>query len=96
MAPETAEGRADARADIYSLACCLYEMLTASPPFIVGSPQEYWSVVAMESPPPPSTINPDVPAKLDEIILRGLDRDPERRALTVADLGAVLSAGPSG
>ena len=86
MAPERFSARdADARADIYALACVLYECLTGSRPFPGdGLEQQYGGHVATP-PPRPSTTEPTVPAAFDEVIATGMAKDPDDRyATTVA------------
>ena len=86
MAPERFSARdADARADIYALACVLYECLTGSRPFPGdGLEQQYGGHVATP-PPRPSTTAPTVPAAFDEVIATGMAKDPDDRyAATVA------------
>ena len=86
MAPERFSARdADARADIYALACVLYDCLTGSRPFPGdGLEQQYGGHVATP-PPRPSTTAPTVPAAFDEVIATGMAKDPdERYATTVA------------
>ena len=88
IAPERLGSRADedARADIYSLACVLYECLTGDRPFprdTVGS-----EVVAhlMDPPPQPSTRQPNVPAQFDAVIAKGMAKDPNNRYATTVEL----------
>ncbi len=81
--PDTEE---DARADIYSLACVLYEALTGEPPF-PGSTTAHLMWAHVNTPPPrPSTTQPDVPARFDAVIAKGLAKDPDQRYATTVEL----------
>ncbi|WAJ47090.1 serine/threonine-protein kinase PknD [Mycobacterium sp. Aquia_216] len=85
MAPERSGARdADARADIYSLACVLYECLTGQPPFAGDT----WLFAAhLSTPPPrPSATRPGVPARLDDVIATGMAKDPANRYASAAEL----------
>jgi eukaryotic-like serine/threonine-protein kinase len=90
MSPEQLGGRLfDARADLYSLGCILYEMVTGSPVF--GG--EGWHLVDKHLnavPVPPSALVPGVPAGLDELIVRLLAKDPRERVGYADDVAAVL------
>ncbi|HEX2178239.1 MAG TPA: protein kinase, partial [Actinomycetota bacterium] len=95
LAPEQAAGQPiDERADIYALGCVMYEMLTGKPPISGESLVEIVHKLATEHPAPPSTLNPEVPAGLDRVVMRALAKDPEDRySSTVAmrmDLGRGL------
>jgi serine/threonine protein kinase len=89
MAPERlANSPDDARADIYALACVLYECLTGQPPF---AGRNMASLVAdhLNTPPPqPSDSRPDVPAQFDAIIETGMAKDPDDRYATTLDLSS--------
>ncbi|SHN74586.1 serine/threonine protein kinase [Geodermatophilus obscurus] len=80
MAPERfGAAPPDARADVYSLACLLFELLTGRRPFPPGDPARTMAAHLHEVPPAPSSLRPELPAALDEAVLRGLAKDPERR-----------------
>jgi serine/threonine-protein kinase len=88
MAPERLGTRAqeDARADIYSLACVLYECLTGHPPFDADTTAGL-VVAHLNTPPPqPSTAQPRVPAQMDAVIATGMAKDPDRRYGTTVEL----------
>jgi hypothetical protein len=82
MSPEQARGdnkMVDARSDIFSAGCVLFEILTDGQLFRGATGEEVLRQVIEAPIPPPSRQNPEVPPELDEIVLRCLDRDPERR-----------------
>ena len=88
IAPERLDVQAleDARADIYSLACVLYESLTGQPPF-PGHTMAHLVAAHLNTPPPkPSIGRPDVPAQVDEVIATGMAKDPEQRYATTIEL----------
>ncbi|MEK6239769.1 MAG: serine/threonine protein kinase, partial [Planctomycetales bacterium] len=81
LAPEQAVDCNDATAasDLYSLGCSLYHLLTGKAPFAEEGVAKKMLMHAKGTPLPPSQVNPQVPAELDEIILRMMDKDPARR-----------------
>jgi serine/threonine-protein kinase len=88
IAPERLDVQAleDARADIYSLACVLYESLTGHPPF-PGHTMAHLVAAHLNTPPPkPSIGRPDVPAQVDEVIATGMAKDPKQRYATTIEL----------
>ena len=93
MAPEQAADprSADIRADIYSLGCTLYHLLTGRPPF-GGLPEED-KLVAHRSlmPRPVTACRADVPAELERIVERMLAKDPAQRYQTPAEVAAALT-----
>jgi hypothetical protein len=89
VAPEQmAAGRVDARTDIYSLGCVLYEMLTGSVPYTGDEMQKLWRK-ANEGPPP---LNRADGRAFDPVLTRALNREPERRYRSAGDLGRAASA----
>jgi tRNA A-37 threonylcarbamoyl transferase component Bud32 len=107
LSPEQAQGRpVDARSDLYSLGCVLYELCTGSPPFGSGansSPVAVASQHLHQPPEPPSARNPQVDAGLDGVVLTALAKDPAQRYQSAVELedalervlaGDAVAAGP--
>ena len=93
MPPEQAEGRGhdiDTRSDVYALGATLYQVLTGSPPFAGGSVTDVLARVLMEEPAPPSSLRPEVPWELDAIVLKALEKEPDRRYQSAAELAEDL------
>ena len=89
MAPERfSKGRADARSDIYALACVLYECLTGDTPFPGDSIEQQLAGHISAPPPRPSETNPAVHTNFDDVISTGLAKDPDGRYQNVHDLAA--------
>lgn len=87
MAPERfSPDPVDARSDIYSLACLLYECLTAQSPFPGDTLQEQITGHRSVPPPRPSNTNPDLPGSLDMVIARGMAKNPGDRYDTAVEL----------
>jgi serine/threonine-protein kinase len=92
MAPERLQGSAiDRRADVYSAAVVLWEILT-SRRFLeeADNPAALMSMMLTRQPEPPSSWSRDVPRELDEVVLRGLARDPRDRFATALDMAVAL------
>ncbi|MEV6562038.1 protein kinase [Nocardia sp. NPDC051756] len=96
MAPERFSGSGDARSDQYSLACVLYECLTARRPF--GDADAAQSLLAhlMTDPPLAAELNPAVPAALDAVIARGMAKVPEQRCLSAGEFASAAYAAVTG
>jgi serine/threonine-protein kinase len=92
MSPEQASGddSIDARSDIYSLGAVMYYMLTGQPPFNADNPLKVMIAHASQEVTPPRRINSEIPAELEEIVLRCLEKDPEHRFQSISDLRAAL------
>jgi eukaryotic-like serine/threonine-protein kinase len=97
LSPEQARGdRVDARSDLYSAGCLLYELLTGRPPFTGDSPVAIAYQHVRENPVPPSRVDPDVPAWADSIVLKAMAKSPADRYQSAAEMRADLQRAASG
>ncbi len=87
MAPEQVRGEAvDARTDIFSMGILLYELATGRRPFVGPTHADVSSAILRDAPEPVSTTRADLPADIERIIGRCLEKDPERRFQTAKDV----------
>ncbi|MCG2623603.1 Stk1 family PASTA domain-containing Ser/Thr kinase [Arthrobacter sp. I2-34] len=97
LSPEQARGEAvDARSDLYSAACLLYEMLAGRPPFVGDSPVSVAYQHVRELPDPPSRHNPQVSSALDSVLARALQKDKADRFQDAAAFSSALRAARTG
>jgi hypothetical protein len=87
LSPEQAQGQpVDYRSDLYSLGCCLYEMLTGTVPFRGATPVAIAYRHVRENPAPPRLLNPDVPADLEAVCLKAMAKQPGDRYQTAEEM----------
>jgi eukaryotic-like serine/threonine-protein kinase len=87
MAPEQVSGRhGDARTDVYALGTMLFEMVTGNLPFSGSSVYAMMRAKANEDPQPPSAFVPEIDLRLEEIILRAIERSPRNRYQSAAEM----------
>jgi serine/threonine-protein kinase len=87
LSPEQARGETvDARSDIYSTGCLLYELLTGRPPFVGDSPVSVAYQHVREDARPPSQLNPDVTQTVDHVVAKALAKRTEDRYQSAADM----------
>jgi eukaryotic-like serine/threonine-protein kinase len=92
MSPEQADGRpVDARSDVFSLGAVLYEMLAGRRPFEGNSYLQTLTAILRDPPPPLRTLRPDVPANLERIVSRCLEKQPEDRFPSAGELEKELA-----
>src|SRR6185437_6955500 len=83
--------RVDHRADVYAVGAILYTMLTGQRPFDADTPAQTLLAVIAGAPLPPRDLEPTLPEPLERVILRAMDRDPEKRFATMDELAQALA-----
>src|SRR3954470_8684599 len=97
LSPEQARGEhVDARSDVYSTGCLLYELVTGAPPFSGDTAVSVAYQHVREDPVPPSRVESDVSAAMDAIVLKSLAKNPANRYQTAADMRADLERALAG
>jgi serine/threonine protein kinase len=87
LSPEQARGETvDARSDLYSTGCLLYELLTGRPPFVGESPVSVAYQHVREQPVPPSSFDPDIPPEVDAVVLKALAKGREERYQSASEM----------
>ncbi|MFF4398349.1 Stk1 family PASTA domain-containing Ser/Thr kinase [Streptomyces sp. NPDC001480] len=93
LSPEQAKGeQVDARSDLYSTGCLLYELLTVRPPFVGDSPVAVAYQHVREEPQPPSVFDPEITPDIDSIVLKALVKDPDYRYQSADEMRADIEA----
>jgi eukaryotic-like serine/threonine-protein kinase len=93
LSPEQAKGeQVDARSDLYSTGCLLYELLTVRPPFVGDSPVAVAYQHVREEPQPPSVFDPEITPEMDAIVLKALVKDPNYRYQSADEMRADIEA----
>lgn len=91
MSPEQASGLPlDARADLYSAATILFEMLAGRPPIVAPTVPSLFAALATQPPPPVERFRPDVPGPLSAVLARALAKAPDDRYGSAAELAAAV------
>jgi serine/threonine protein kinase len=93
MSPEQARQQAvDTRSDVFSLGAVLYEMLGGRRPFVGATPADTLSAILHKDPPPIETGDRSLPASLDRIVRRCLEKEPAERFQSARDIAFALEA----
>jgi serine/threonine protein kinase len=93
ISPEQAQGLdVDGRADLYSLGCVLYQLLSGRPPFFSTLPGALLMMQVMDRPTPLNVVRPDLPAGLSELVGDLLEKEPAARPATAAEVASRIAA----
>lgn len=92
MSPEqiTGDRRISGKADLYSLGCVMFEMLTGRPPFEAANFAQLFAQHLSSPPPSIRTFNPDCPPELEALVLQLLEKDPEQRPFNARAVQGVI------
>jgi serine/threonine protein kinase len=86
----------DERADVYSVGAIFYEMLAGRPPYLGADAKTTVMLVSQGAMEPPSKFRPHIPATVEALCMRALDRDPAKRPATAAELAQLLASPTKG
>ena len=93
MSPEQAQGHdVDGRADLYSLGCVLYQLLSGRPPFFSTLPGALLMMQVMDRPTPLSVVRPDLPAELSDLVSDLMEKEPAARPANAAQVVSRIAA----
>lgn len=97
LSPEQARGeRVDARSDLYSTGCVMYELLTGQPPFTGDSPVSIAYQHVREAPVPPTDVDPEIPEWIEAIVLKAMAKDTDDRYQSAGEMREDIQRGLSG
>jgi eukaryotic-like serine/threonine-protein kinase len=92
LSPEQARGETvDARSDLYSAGCVLYELLLGRPPFVGDSPVSVAYQHVREAPTPPSQVDSEITPEIDAVVLKALAKDPADRYQSAGEMKADIT-----